>query len=159
MGELLNVLQSLCLPTALIPILKLTSSKKVMGVTFRNRRFWKAITWLLAVILMGFNLFLLMVYLEELPNKILGYISCAIYFAFVAYLSVLKVGNSKQTAKMDLEGYNSIGCCCGNSRTHVVNPLISTISDDEDEDGDMDGTMVTKCLRPSSVGCLSRVSS
>jgi Mn2+/Fe2+ NRAMP family transporter len=146
MGELLNVLQSLCLPTALIPILKLTSSKRVMGTAFRNHHFWKTITWLLAIILMGFNLFLFLVYLEELPNKILGYTSALLYFAFVAYLSVLKVGNPNPAAKRDIEGYDSFGCCCGDSRSRVVNPLIYTMSDDDDEDGnvDLDGTMVAQ---------------
>ncbi|CAG8440643.1 3400_t:CDS:2 [Funneliformis mosseae] len=37
MGEFLNVLQSLCLPTALIPLMKLTSSKSVMSKSFQTR--------------------------------------------------------------------------------------------------------------------------
>ncbi|EIE81843.1 hypothetical protein RO3G_06548 [Rhizopus delemar RA 99-880] len=36
MGEILNVLQSLCLPAAIIPILKLTASSKIMSSTFQN---------------------------------------------------------------------------------------------------------------------------
>ncbi|KAI7866453.1 NRAMP family, partial [Spinellus fusiger] len=36
LGEVLNVLQSVCLPTAIVPILKLTSSTSIMTRTFKN---------------------------------------------------------------------------------------------------------------------------
>jgi len=89
MGELLNVLQSLCLPCALIPILKLTSSKEVMGQTFRSYRLWKYVTWSLAFTIICFNLFLFIIYLEELPNIYIGYICGIVYFAFILYLAIL----------------------------------------------------------------------
>ncbi|CAJ0638249.1 11822_t:CDS:10, partial [Entrophospora sp. SA101] len=51
MGEFLNVLQSLCLPTALIPILKIISSKNIMGKSFQANYFWRIVSWLLASII------------------------------------------------------------------------------------------------------------
>ncbi|CAG8509119.1 5015_t:CDS:2 [Cetraspora pellucida] len=71
MGELLNVLQSLCLPATLIPIVKLTSSKNVMG-TFHIHHTFKYITWIVAFLLICFNLFMFISYLEELPNVYIG---------------------------------------------------------------------------------------
>jgi len=109
MGELLNVLQSLCLPCALIPILKFTSSKEVMGPTFRSHRLWKYVTWGLAFIIIGFNLFLFIVYLEELPNLYVGYVCGVIYFAFVLFLAILPLGEEQKVLEIDeMDGYKAI---------------------------------------------------
>ncbi|CAG8514035.1 3424_t:CDS:2 [Ambispora gerdemannii] len=109
MGELLNVLQSLCLPTALLPILKLTSSNLVMGNTFSNHRFWKLVTWCLAIIIMCFNMYLFFVYLEELENKVLGYFWAIVYFIFIAYIALLPIQpQTLMTKDADLEGYKAI---------------------------------------------------
>ncbi|CAI2182093.1 11845_t:CDS:2 [Funneliformis geosporum] len=108
MGELLNVLQSLCLPCALIPILKLTSSKEVMGHTFRSHHIWKYITWGLAFIIIGFNLFLFIAYLEELPNLYVGYVCGVIYFAFVLYLAILPLGEKQELEIDEMDGYKVI---------------------------------------------------
>ncbi|CAG8584461.1 601_t:CDS:2 [Diversispora eburnea] len=95
MGELLNVLQSLCLPTAIIPLLKLTSSEEVMGISFKTNKFWKITSWTLAAIIIGINLFLLVLYLEELDNILLGYVFGSIYFVFIGYLSLLPLNGNK----------------------------------------------------------------
>jgi hypothetical protein len=106
MGELLNVLQSLCLPCALIPILKLTSSKEVMGHAFRSYNLWKYITWSLAFTIIFFNLFLFIIYLEELPNIYVGYIGGIIYFAFVLYLAILPLDGKQEGLEIDeIDGY------------------------------------------------------
>ncbi|PKY52357.1 Nramp-domain-containing protein [Rhizophagus irregularis] len=106
MGELLNVLQSLCLPCALIPILKLTSSKEVMGNTFRSYNLWKYVTWSLAFTIIFFNLFLFIIYLEELPNIYVGYICGIIYFAFVLYIVILPLDGKQEVLDIDeMDGY------------------------------------------------------
>jgi len=106
MGELLNVLQSLCLPTALIPILKISSSKNIMGKSFQTNFFWKSIAWLLATIIICFNLFLLVVYLEELPNLFLGYVLGISYFVFVTYLISLPLNENGNDKNFEIKNIN-----------------------------------------------------
>ncbi|CAG8623026.1 12009_t:CDS:2 [Cetraspora pellucida] len=100
MGELLNVLQSLCLPATLIPILKLTSSKNVMG-TFHIHHTFKYITWIVAFLLICFNLFMFISYLEELPNVYIGYACGLTYFAFILYLVLLPSGGNQTVTEID----------------------------------------------------------
>eukprot|EP00742_Colponemidia_sp_Colp-10_P009305 GILJ01010136.1.p1 GENE.GILJ01010136.1~~GILJ01010136.1.p1 ORF type:complete len:526 (-),score=73.23 GILJ01010136.1:169-1746(-) len=56
MGELLNVLQSMQLPFALLPVLKFTSSSKRMG-EFKSHRAMKVICWVIAAIVIGMNFY------------------------------------------------------------------------------------------------------
>ena|ERR1051325_4164310 len=98
MGEILNILQSLCLPTALVPLMKLTSSKSVMGRSFKTTNFWKYISWIIALVIIGTNLILSLVYLDEMPNLFLGYICGGIYFTFIIYIILLPI---KEDARID----------------------------------------------------------
>ncbi|RUS18531.1 metal Ion transporter family [Endogone sp. FLAS-F59071] len=91
MGELLNVLQSICLPTALIPILKLSASTAVMSVNFRISTVGAAACWVLAAITTGFNVYLFLSFLEELPAKWIGIIVGMMYLLFLAYLVYVPV--------------------------------------------------------------------
>src|SRR3954453_3705705 len=91
MGELLNVLQSLCLPTALIPLMKLTNSKLVMGRSFKTSNLWKYISWIIALVIIGTNFILFLMYLNEMPNVFLGYICGGIYFTFITYITLLPI--------------------------------------------------------------------
>ena len=54
LDELLNVEQSLLLPFALLPILHLTNSRRVMG-QFKNKWWMTAIVWFLGLVVMGVN--------------------------------------------------------------------------------------------------------
>lgn len=56
-NEYLNVLQSVQLPFALLPVLHLTSQKRFMG-KFVNPTWLKVICWLLAVVVIATNIFL-----------------------------------------------------------------------------------------------------
>ncbi|CAG8734398.1 22388_t:CDS:2, partial [Gigaspora rosea] len=115
MGELLNVLQSLCLPATLIPILKLTSSKNVMG-SFHIHHTFKYITWMVALILICFNLFMFISYLEELPNVYIGYACGLGYFAFILYLVLLPIGSKPTATEInDTNGYQVINEVVGDS--------------------------------------------
>ncbi|KAG2183752.1 hypothetical protein INT43_006763 [Umbelopsis isabellina] len=86
MGELLNVLQSLCLPTALIPILKLSASTYVMSSEFQVSNVMYAICWTLAGVVIVFDIFLFTTYLNELPHVWIAIVLGIVYLAFIAYL-------------------------------------------------------------------------
>ena len=57
-NEWLNILQSIQLPFAIIPVLTFTASAQHMGERFRNRGFSLAISCLLTLIVLGANIFL-----------------------------------------------------------------------------------------------------
>ncbi|KAF4730866.1 hypothetical protein FOZ62_030693, partial [Perkinsus olseni] len=54
----LNILQSIQLPFALLPLLHFAMSKKVMG-TFAVNRWWKAVLWLVAILILAINVYLI----------------------------------------------------------------------------------------------------
>eukprot|EP00057_Strongylocentrotus_purpuratus_P001938 XP_003723517.1 PREDICTED: natural resistance-associated macrophage protein 2 isoform X4 [Strongylocentrotus purpuratus] len=89
MNNLLNVLMSLQLPFALIPILTFTSSKPLMD-SFKNSLLSIIACSLLAVSVIGINIYFVAVFLPTLPQHWAMYIFEAIlllvYFAFIFYL-------------------------------------------------------------------------
>ncbi|KAI8088376.1 natural resistance-associated macrophage protein-domain-containing protein [Thamnidium elegans] len=98
MGEFLNVLQSLCLPTAIIPILKLTASTKIMTKTFRNSRITNIMCWMISFIVIGFNVHLFINYLQELNWPLYAVMFSVTYFSFVVYLifTPLEIPDTKE---------------------------------------------------------------
>ncbi|XP_072019853.1 natural resistance-associated macrophage protein 2-like isoform X3 [Amphiura filiformis] len=91
----LNVLQSIQLPFALLPILHFTSSERVMG-NFKNSFLTKIIVWALACIIMAINIYLVFAEIGNKPWWVLFLVSLGgiVYLAFVIYLAVgLKRGN------------------------------------------------------------------
>ncbi|CAO3679830.1 unnamed protein product [Umbelopsis vinacea] len=91
MGELLNVLQSLCLPTALIPILKLSSSTYAMSTEFQISNVLYAICWLLAGVVIAFDIFLFTTYLHAIPSVWIAVLLGISYLLFLAYLIWLPI--------------------------------------------------------------------
>ncbi|XP_048754434.1 natural resistance-associated macrophage protein 2-like isoform X2 [Ostrea edulis] len=89
MNDMLNVLMSLQLPFALIPILTFTSSEQIMG-DFKNGRFMTIFTGLLAVLVIGINLFFISVYVRSLPDHWALYLLVSVlvlaYILIVLYL-------------------------------------------------------------------------
>ncbi|XP_078321289.1 natural resistance-associated macrophage protein 2-like isoform X1 [Crassostrea virginica] len=89
MNDMLNVLMSMQLPFALIPILTFTSSESIMG-DFKNGRFMSIFTALLAVLVIGINLFFISVYIHSLPPHWAVYVAVSVlvilYLTFVLYL-------------------------------------------------------------------------
>mmetsp|Transcript_248 Transcript_248/g.538 ORF Transcript_248/g.538 Transcript_248/m.538 type:complete len:355 (+) Transcript_248:1195-2259(+) len=59
LDEMLNVLQSLQLPFALVPLLCFTSSETLMGKRFVNSYWMKAAGWASTVLVLGINLYLI----------------------------------------------------------------------------------------------------
>ncbi|KAF1799743.1 natural resistance-associated macrophage protein-domain-containing protein [Mucor lusitanicus] len=100
MGELLNVLQSLCLPTAVIPILKLTASQRVMTKVFKNSMITNIVCWAISFIVIGFNVHLVIDYLDELQWPLYAMVFCGMYFSFVLYL-IYKPLEILDTKEMD----------------------------------------------------------
>ncbi|KAI8146212.1 natural resistance-associated macrophage protein-domain-containing protein [Fennellomyces sp. T-0311] len=86
MGEILNVLQSLCLPIVMIPILKLTSSGLIMTDDFKTRPLARLVSWLISWVVMGFNIYLFGMFLDDMGWPWWMMLLSAIYLAFVAYL-------------------------------------------------------------------------
>ncbi|KAI0209960.1 Natural resistance-associated macrophage protein 2 [Lamellibrachia satsuma] len=94
MNNWLNVLQSVQLPFALLPVLHFTNSARVMN-TFKNGRILKVIIWLLAILVMGINLYLIYAYVSLFQSTferwwvyVLVSIITVIYLLFVAYLAI-----------------------------------------------------------------------
>ncbi|KAJ6805453.1 putative metal transporter Nramp6 [Iris pallida] len=89
LNEWLNVLQSVQIPFALVPLLTLVSKEGVMGA-FRIGRKTKIVTWIVAALVMIINAYLLLDFFSsEVEGPLLGSIFCIIlgvYAAFVVYL-------------------------------------------------------------------------
>jgi len=87
----LNVLMSLQLPFALIPIITFTASPMVMTKEFKSNVSTQILTVLLTILVIGINLFFAVVYIETLPPRWYVYLPIGIlvflYLFFLAYLS------------------------------------------------------------------------
>ncbi|KAI9023101.1 natural resistance-associated macrophage protein-domain-containing protein [Phycomyces nitens] len=71
MGEMLNVLQSICLPTVLIPIMKLSWSPDVVPAEFRLSTPVHIICITLVCVVIGFDVFLFVRHINSLTSFIL----------------------------------------------------------------------------------------
>uniref|UniRef100_A0A3P9L4A2 Solute carrier family 11 member 2 n=1 Tax=Oryzias latipes TaxID=8090 RepID=A0A3P9L4A2_ORYLA len=89
MNDFLNVLQSLQLPFALIPILTFTSLTSIMN-DFANGLVWKISGGILILMVCVINMYFVIVYVTAL-NSVLLYVLAALisvgYLCFVAYLA------------------------------------------------------------------------
>ncbi|KAA0032521.1 hypothetical protein IC582_025528 [Cucumis melo] len=89
LNEWLNVLQSIQIPFALIPLLCLASKEHLMG-TFRIGPVLKTTSWLVAVLVMAINGYLLVSFFSSEVNGVLiaifVFVFIAAYLAFVVYL-------------------------------------------------------------------------
>ncbi|KAL3659199.1 hypothetical protein V7S43_015777 [Phytophthora oleae] len=89
MDELLNVLQSIQLPFALVPVLILTSPPAIMG-SFSNTKATVVTGWVLGSLVYGINMYLVFANVDVHSLGPVGLTAlvtaCCIYFSFVAYL-------------------------------------------------------------------------
>ncbi|XP_042806077.1 natural resistance-associated macrophage protein 1 isoform X3 [Panthera leo] len=83
LNDLLNVLQSLLLPFAVLPILTFTSMPALMQ-EFANGRLSKAITSSIMALICAINLYFVIIYLPSLPHPA--------YFVLVALLAAVYLG-------------------------------------------------------------------
>ncbi|OAD08375.1 hypothetical protein MUCCIDRAFT_118434, partial [Mucor lusitanicus CBS 277.49] len=86
MGELLNVLQSVCLPTVLIPIIKLSTSPHVLSKEFRPSLFMQITCWGLTLVVIAFDIFLFVIHATNLTSAIIIGVTGVIYLLFLVYL-------------------------------------------------------------------------
>eukprot|EP00163_Fabomonas_tropica_P032875 TRINITY_DN8424_c0_g1_i1.p1 TRINITY_DN8424_c0_g1~~TRINITY_DN8424_c0_g1_i1.p1 ORF type:complete len:419 (+),score=45.21 TRINITY_DN8424_c0_g1_i1:667-1923(+) len=100
LNEWLNVLQSVQLPFALVPLLKFTGSAMVMGAAFRTRAY-NTVGWILAVLVLAVNGYLISVFADQtLPRSagtwvVLGLLGTGYYIA-VAVLAWRPVVNPQE---------------------------------------------------------------
>ncbi|KAJ2853134.1 hypothetical protein J3B02_003279 [Coemansia erecta] len=88
--EWLNVLQSLALPFALVPTLKLAQSHTVMSSDFAITRNWRLFGWAAAAAIIALNVYLLMPLVLQLAGQ--GIVqACIAYIAFCLYLLFVAV--------------------------------------------------------------------
>eukprot|EP00696_Hemimastix_kukwesjijk_P011599 gnl/Hemi2/2454_TR870_c0_g1_i1.p1 gnl/Hemi2/2454_TR870_c0_g1~~gnl/Hemi2/2454_TR870_c0_g1_i1.p1 ORF type:complete len:519 (+),score=165.36 gnl/Hemi2/2454_TR870_c0_g1_i1:115-1671(+) len=93
LDEWLNVLQSVQLPFALLPLLRFVSSKTIMGEEFVLHSAYQALAWVLGLMVMAFNIYLVWNFQQtSLPDTwvvylIMGLIG-VVYFAFLGYISL-----------------------------------------------------------------------
>jgi len=86
-NQWLNILQSVQLPFALLPVLHFCSDREVMG-QFALRRRWQALCWALAATVIGVNVYLVV-------DRVVGspwwaWVLAAIFFvAYGAFISVI----------------------------------------------------------------------
>ncbi|XP_006870197.1 PREDICTED: natural resistance-associated macrophage protein 2-like [Chrysochloris asiatica] len=89
LNDFLNVLQSLLLPFALIPILTFTSLRPVMS-DFANGIGWKIAGGILVLIICSINMYFVVLYVQELGHIVLYVVAAVVsmaYLIFVFYLS------------------------------------------------------------------------
>ncbi|XP_033994719.1 natural resistance-associated macrophage protein 2-like isoform X2 [Trematomus bernacchii] len=89
MNDFLNVLQSMQLPFALIPILTFTSMKSIMN-DFANGMVWKISGGIVILVVCAINIYFVVVYVTAL-HSVLLYVLAALlslaYLCFVGYLA------------------------------------------------------------------------
>ncbi|XP_041636123.1 natural resistance-associated macrophage protein 2-like isoform X3 [Cheilinus undulatus] len=88
MNDFLNVLQSMQLPFALIPILTFTSLPSIMN-DFANGLLWKISGGLMILVICAINMYFVVVYVTTLDSTLLYVLASLLsvaYLCFVAYL-------------------------------------------------------------------------
>ena len=117
LNEWLNILQSVQLPFALLPVLHFTSSPRIMGERFMNKGWVNITVWTLAALVIGINVYLIQNFLADpnsgTPDELWFYLLVAglgiLYFAFIVIViwDDIKIGWSKVQVFLNLAGEGS----------------------------------------------------
>lgn len=101
-NEWLNILQSVQLPFALLPVLHLTSQTRIMGA-FANKSYEKIIVWMLALVVIVTNIYLVVDAIKDSSLTLQIIVGClgAGYFTF---LSVIIKKDVQELGRF-------LGCC------------------------------------------------
>ena len=70
----------------MVPILKLTSSGLIMTDDFKTTLLGRLVSWLISWVVMGFNIYLFGMFLDDMGWPWWMMLLSAIYLVFVAYL-------------------------------------------------------------------------
>ncbi|KAM6151945.1 natural resistance-associated macrophage protein 1 [Erethizon dorsatum] len=125
LNDLLNVLQSLLLPFAVLPILTFTSMPAVMQ-EFANGRLNKVVTSCIMALVFAINLYFVVSYLPSLPHPA--------YFGLMAVMAAVYLG---------LTAYLAWTCCLTQGATSLTHSshqhFLYGLPEDEQEDGESSG--------------------
>ncbi|CAG2185832.1 DMT1 [Mytilus edulis] len=91
MNNWLNVLQSVQLPFALLPVLHFTSSETIMR-EFKNGRVMKITVWGLAILVMGINFYLVIISVGSGNQWWIYVIAVIVIFVYLAYVAYIAIG-------------------------------------------------------------------
>ena len=144
MNDLLNVVQSLQLPFALLPILHFTNSYVVMK-TFRNGTIMKVVIWLLAISVIAINFYFVYSFISStnywwvytmVVLILVPYLSLVTYLVLKALVSSLPVkvteyieGRLKRIPFCDLPWMARIECPCCQHCNQWLNRVEETVED------------------------------
>lgn len=119
LNEWLNVLQSVQIPFALIPLLCLVSKEQIMG-TFKIGTVLKVISWCVAALVTMINGYLLLEFFSsEVNGLIVGAIVCVVTAAYVAFIIYLILRATTFSAILGLTKANS-ATAKGDTSTWIV---------------------------------------
>uniref|UniRef100_A0A5K3ELF6 Natural resistance-associated macrophage protein 1 n=1 Tax=Mesocestoides corti TaxID=53468 RepID=A0A5K3ELF6_MESCO len=107
MNDLLNVLMSVQLPFAVIPLLTFTNSKPIMGM-FANSIPSKVISMVISLMVIGVNFFFVAIFFKaRLVNHLVAHISVAIiftlYVSFIFYLAYFAIRRDPHCRRHNME--------------------------------------------------------
>ncbi|KAI4827622.1 hypothetical protein KUCAC02_031006 [Chaenocephalus aceratus] len=88
MNDFLNVLQSMQLPFALIPILTFTSMKSIMN-DFANGMVWKISGGIVILVVCVINMYFVVVYVTALQSVLLYVLAALLSFAYLCFVGYL----------------------------------------------------------------------
>ena len=95
MNDILNILQSIILPFALLPIIQFTNDKKIMG-SFKTPKWVLIVVWMLAFLVLGINVYLVVqtVIGLDLSAALIGLVVVfyCMYSLVVVYFLLLAIG-------------------------------------------------------------------
>ncbi|KAL4228559.1 hypothetical protein ACF0H5_011609 [Mactra antiquata] len=94
MNNWLNVLQSIQLPFALLPILHFTSNERIMG-EFKNGTILKIVVWCLAVLVMAINYYLVILFVGSGDAWYIYFITAIVLFIYSCYVAYIAIGPTK----------------------------------------------------------------
>ncbi|XP_060586514.1 uncharacterized protein LOC132742199 [Ruditapes philippinarum] len=94
MNNWLNVLQSVQLPFALLPILHATNSERIMG-DFKNGKIMKTVVWGLAGLVMIINFYLVILFVGSGDAWYIYFITAIVLFVYSCFVFYIAVGPSR----------------------------------------------------------------
>lgn len=113
-NDILNIMQSLQLPFAVIPLLTFTNDPLVMG-EHKNNKFVKMLTWFLAAIIIGINIYFTIVTLQDVENAYLFIpigLLVIIWISFYVLLVYYAVRFSLSSNERERPCRKRKGSCC-----------------------------------------------
>lgn len=134
--EWLNILQSVQLPFALLPVLHFTSSEAVMG-TFKNSRTVKLIGWILATVVIMTNFYILVQFIvdqsSDAPHTTWFYVVAVLFFIgyavflssvirpdFVEFLAWARGGASKEESSLVSSSASTLSSLSGSNKAPLI---------------------------------------